>query len=106
MIGEQVGIEVNGEPCYALVTDIISPETQDINPAAIEYIVHLCTWDGRTLTDEESGGFQLRYKVLVSQTKRSRQILSKNNFKDYIKSSAIKESWIGAPWKVKVCLIL
>ncbi|KAJ3316307.1 hypothetical protein HDU76_001901 [Blyttiomyces sp. JEL0837] len=64
-------------------------------------VIHLCTWEGRLLTDEESGGFQLKYVASAARCKRSRTVLSKANFRAFVKDSAAREGFMGAMWTIR-----
>jgi hypothetical protein len=71
-----------------------------------KYVVRLCTEDGRILTDEESGGFQLQYTVQFANMRRiMRHALAKNKFKAFIRESGTKANWVGAPWVARPELV-
>ncbi|KAJ3040749.1 hypothetical protein HDV00_010506 [Rhizophlyctis rosea] len=48
---------------------------------------------------------QLSYVLPASQIKRDRQVLSKMNFKKFLREVATKDVWIGAPWIVRAELV-
>ncbi|KAI9337603.1 hypothetical protein DFJ73DRAFT_848983 [Zopfochytrium polystomum] len=119
---ELVSFEIGGIACNGRIIQILPPgpdqeeESYDevfFNGQPIPegrsidlYVVMLCTWSGRILSAEEGGGFQLRYVISKERMRRNKKVLSKANFKTFIKESTTREVWAGAPWIVKKDLCL
>ncbi|KAJ3415800.1 hypothetical protein HDV05_004073 [Chytridiales sp. JEL 0842] len=83
-----------------------APGRWDANLERYQYVVHLCTWDARLLTEEESGGFPLKHTVKFDQLHRQRHILSKAKLKIFIKDSGDRwSSAMGSPWICKAELM-
>ncbi|KAJ3215969.1 hypothetical protein HDU67_010125 [Dinochytrium kinnereticum] len=117
-LGELVGVELGPDEYNAVVVEILTnpntPEQVSYNmktcPAeppeakSCEFVVHLSTGDGQLLDDTDPK-CPVRYQFSAAKIKRNRKAMSKQNFKAFIKDSAIKENWNGAPWIVKSDLV-
>ncbi|KAJ3116624.1 hypothetical protein HDU96_009179 [Phlyctochytrium bullatum] len=124
-IGELVGVMLGGEEYNAVVTEIYplpKPGQQDVdvkkplytmlNPPTetpkveeqSKYLVHLSTADGRMLDDMDPET-SVRFKFYGFQLQRNKRAMAKTNLKVFIKDSATRETWVGAPWVVKSDLV-
>ncbi|KAJ3101913.1 hypothetical protein HDU97_000954 [Phlyctochytrium planicorne] len=117
-MGELVGIEIGPEEYNAVVVEIIvNPNTDQqisynsntcpIEPPAMqgcEYVVHLSTGDG-VLLDDTDPSCPVLFRYPANLIRRNRRAMSKLNFKTFIRDSAVRETWIGAPWVVKSDLV-
>jgi len=69
---------------------------------AIKYRVKLVDKYGVELKPRKGRTEDVEYIVNATQIKRDRLMMSKMNIRKYIRDSATKEAWMGAPWLVKV----
>ncbi|KAI8853429.1 hypothetical protein BC829DRAFT_486978 [Chytridium lagenaria] len=117
-LGELVGVELGNNEYNAVVVEIlVNPNTPNqisynmkTSPTEppeakfCEFIVHLSMGDGQLLDDTDPK-CPVRYQFPAAKIKRNRRAMSKQNFKAFVKDSAVKENWIGAPWIVKSDLV-
>ncbi|KAJ3162435.1 hypothetical protein HDU86_004916 [Geranomyces michiganensis] len=106
---EFIYINVEGVLAMAQILEAIPPKGRaplegpyTITDPEILYRVNLVDNEHNLLTTQDlDGAFPVEYIYPVSQLKRDRQILAKQNFKKFIRDVATREVWIGAPWIVR-----
>ncbi|KAI8917703.1 hypothetical protein DFJ77DRAFT_457418 [Powellomyces hirtus] len=114
---EHIYINVGGVLAMAQILEAIPPMSSEndgtqppidsegpfpIIDSEILYRVNLVDNEHNLLTVQDlDGAFPVEYIYPVSQLKRDRQILAKQNFKKFIRDVATREVWIGAPWIVR-----
>ncbi|KAI9008293.1 hypothetical protein BC832DRAFT_553672 [Gaertneriomyces semiglobifer] len=92
------GATVNGKG--STITPPVSSHPSDLGKPL--YRVHLIDADWELLSQADTADeLPIEYLLPPSQIKRDRQVLSKQNFKKFIREVATKDVWIGAPWTVK-----
>ncbi|KAJ3173599.1 hypothetical protein HDU88_002686 [Geranomyces variabilis] len=106
---EFIYINVEGVLAMAQILEAIPPKGKPalegpfpITDSDVLYRVNLVDNEHNLLTVQDlDGAFPVEYIYPVSQLKRDRQILAKQNFKKFIRDVATREVWIGAPWIVR-----
>ncbi|KAJ3082897.1 hypothetical protein HK102_001398 [Quaeritorhiza haematococci] len=111
-LNEIVTIEVESGSESVKVTEILTGSSRsnsngrDAEQPPMFYRVRLVNSDGELL-DKEDLGDDVKYEWILpaSSLRRDRQVLSKVNFKKFIKDVATKDVWVGAPWIVRSNLL-
>ncbi|KAJ3013670.1 hypothetical protein HKX48_005624 [Thoreauomyces humboldtii] len=116
---EFIYISVGGVLALAQILEVIPSQDADGNPVETGitpnhagpfptedsdalYRVNLVDNEHHLLTPADlDGTIAVEYIYPVSQLKRDRTILAKQNFKKFIKDVAKRDVWVGAPWVLK-----
>ncbi|KND02885.1 uncharacterized protein SPPG_01966 [Spizellomyces punctatus DAOM BR117] len=119
-VGEYIYIDVEGTLALAKVLEEIrnvrdgngfvytngandkGVDVEGNDKSGYRYRVNLVDDQYELLSMEDmDGDLAVEYELPASQLKRDRQILSKQNFKKFIRDVATKDMWVGAPWTVR-----
>ncbi|KAJ3283566.1 hypothetical protein HK104_010327 [Borealophlyctis nickersoniae] len=67
--------------------------------------VQLVDRDLELINPDDDGGQRVIFTLPATGLKRDRQVLSKQNFKKFIREVASKDVWVGAPWIIRPDLV-